>query len=98
MILEIFAVYDTKVGCYLPPHFLRSVGEMLRAFEVAANDSGHQFCKHAEDYTLFHVGSWDDAKCIFILKETPIALGKAIEFIRREVHPGQLSLVDGGAK
>lgn len=81
MILKIFSVYDSKVGAYLTPFFCRSTGEALRAFEQAAKDSSHNFCKYAEDFTLFEVGSFSDEKCQFVMKETPVSLGKAIEFI-----------------
>lgn len=93
MILKMFSVYDSKVGAYLSPVFARSTGEMLRSFEAAVNDSGHQFCKHAEDFTLFEIGDWDDQKCMFVLKETPVSLGVAIEFLKRDIDPAQLSLV-----
>jgi len=83
MILKVFTVYDSKVGAYLPPMFLRSTGEALRAFEAAVNSSDHQFCKHAEDFTMFEIGDWDDQKCIFILKATPVSLGVAIEFLKQ---------------
>lgn len=93
MILKIFSVYDSKVGAYLPPVFLRSTGEAIRSVTTAANDSKHEFCQHAEDYTLFEIGHWDDQKCQFVLKETPVSLGVMIEFIRKEDPSGQLSLV-----
>lgn len=93
MILKIFSVYDCKVGAYMTPIFARSTGEAIRSFTEAANDSGSQFCKYAEDFTLFEVGAWSDDKCAFVLKETPVSLGKAIEFIRKEVDPSQMRLI-----
>lgn len=81
--LKIFSVYDSKVGAYLPPMFLRSKGEALRAFAAAAQSSEHQFCKYASDFTLFELGSFDDEKCKFTLNSTPISLGVAIEFVRQ---------------
>lgn len=87
MILKMFTVFDSKVGAYLPPMFLRSTGEAIRSFSSAVQDSSHQFCKHAEDYTLFEVGAWDDVKCQFVLKETPVSLGLAVEFLTRVAEP-----------
>lgn len=84
MLLKIFSVYDSKVGAFMTPFFSRTNGEALRAFTEAANSSDHNFCKYAEDYTLFELGAWDDAKASFVLKETPVSLGLAIEFVRKE--------------
>lgn len=60
MIMLAFAVHDKAVGAYLPVFFARSKGEAIRSFETAANSQEHQFAKNAGDYTLYHVGSFDD--------------------------------------
>lgn len=83
--LKVFSVYDSKVGAYMNPIFLRSKGEALRAFETSINSSDHIFCKNPEDYTLFELGSWDEEKAKFVLHSTPIALGVAIEFVKTSV-------------
>lgn len=93
MKLKVFSVFDSKVGAYLTPFFSRSTGEAIRAFTQAANDSQTQFCKFAEDFTLFEIGEWDDQNSKFELLASHVSLGKAIEFIHRDVHPAQLSLV-----
>lgn len=94
MKLKIFSVYDCKVGAYMTPIFARSTGEAIRMFTQAANDSSTNFCKYAEDFTLFELGVWDDEKSTFDIKHTPISLGKAIEFINR--GSPDLSLVKEG--
>lgn len=55
-----FAVFDKKINAFMPPFFCRTEGEAIRSFSDAAQDSGHMFAKHAEDYTLFKVGAFDD--------------------------------------
>lgn len=97
MIYKVFVVYDSKVGAYLTPFFSRSTGEALRAFEQAARDSSHSFCKYAEDFTLFEIGSWCDDKCAFVLKEAHVSLGKAVEFLQPAGNDSnQMRLIQGG--
>ncbi len=76
----IFTVYDDKAEAYLPPFFLNTVGEALRAFSELANDPNHAFCKYPSDFTLFQIGTFDNGNCSFELLPTPTAIGKAIEY------------------
>lgn len=80
MILQIFTVYDSKAEAYLPPFYLSTKGQAIRAFTDTANDPNHTFYKHPEDYTLFLLGQFEDGNASFHLQKTPIAMGKAIEF------------------
>lgn len=93
MKLKMFTVFDTKVGAYMQPFYARSTNDAIRSFTQAANDSSHQFGKWAEDFCLFEIGAFDDQTCGFELKDTPVSLGKAIEFIRRDSDPAQLKMV-----
>lgn len=81
MLLKVFSVYDVKVGAYLPPIFMRSKLEAIRSFTSAVTDEKHQFAKHAEDFTLFELGDWDDGDCKFKCHLTPIPVLKAIEAV-----------------
>lgn len=65
MKLSVFSVYDSAVGAFLQPFFSPSVGAALRSLTDAVNDGKHQFAMHTSDYTLFCVGSWDDASGVF---------------------------------
>lgn len=59
--LLMFAVYDSKAEGFLRPFFAETRGLALRSFSDAANDPEHEMCKHAEDYTLFCVGMFNQA-------------------------------------
>ena len=52
MIVKVFGIYDSKAEAYLPPFFMKSKGEAIRAITAHVNDSQHNFCKYAEDFTL----------------------------------------------
>ena len=80
MIVKVFGIYDTKAEAYLPPFFMKSKGEAIRAVTAHANDPQHNFCKYAEDFTLFELGSFDDSNGKFELLHTPHSLGVLLEF------------------
>jgi len=82
VILKVFSVYDSKVEAFLPPLFMKSKGEFLRAFTEACSERSSMFSKHPADYTAFEVGSWDDSSCTFTLLATPVSLGLALDFVK----------------
>ena len=90
MILQVFSVYDTKAEAFLPPVFMHSKGEMIRAFGDAANDPQHQFHRHPADYVLFHLGEWDNGSSYFKFLKAPDSLGTALEFVRPAESDGLL--------
>ena len=92
MIVKVFGIYDSKAEAYLPPFFMKSKGEAIRAITAHVNDSQHNFCKYAEDFTLFELGSWDDSNCVFDLLKTPYSLGVLIEF-RKDDQNSQISRI-----
>lgn len=88
MISKAFTVYDSKIGAYLAPFFMKSRGEALRAWMDIVNDEKSAFNKHPEDFTLFEVGEYDDEKGQFKNLLTPHSLGVATEVHRGYEHPG----------
>lgn len=58
--MKIFSVYDDKADAFLPPFFFKTEAQALRAFAAAANEEGHDFQKHAADYTLFEIGDFSE--------------------------------------
>lgn len=62
MKLLAFAVRDSKMELFQRPFFAETKGAALRAFRDACKEPGHEFNKHAEDYTLFHIGLFDMEK------------------------------------
>jgi len=56
---EIYAIYDSKAKYYMPFFAERNHATAIRAVESAISDQAHQLYRHASDYQLFHLGSWD---------------------------------------
>lgn len=81
MILKMFTVYDSKVEAYLPPFYERASGSAIRAFEASCNQPEHQFRKHPADYTLFEIGTYDDATGRCEMHVAFISLGNGLEFV-----------------
>lgn len=71
MIMNIYSVFDSAVGAYLPPQLMQSKGAAIRAVQDAVNDPQHQFARHASDYALFELGTWDDQDASYRLHKTP---------------------------
>jgi len=56
-----FSVFDDKANCFLPPFFQHTEGMAKRVFADAVRQNDHPFHKNAEDYTLYELGTFDDA-------------------------------------
>lgn len=80
MITKIFSIYDSKAERHLPPFFMSTKGEAIRAVTDALHDSNHQFCRHSEDYTLFELGEFSDIDAEIRLHEAKVSLGNLLEF------------------
>lgn len=60
MNLSIFAIYDSKAEAFLPPFTAPNAKVAQRMFTQAAHEPTSNFHLHAEDYTLFELGNFDD--------------------------------------
>ncbi len=81
MLHNVFAVYDSKSEAYLQPFFMPTKGSALRAISDCVNDAQHQFAQHPEDYTLFHLGTFEDNSGVWGLNSTPASLAVCIELL-----------------
>lgn len=80
MQIQMFTVYDEKAKAYLQPFFLTATGLAIRSFTETVNDPKSAIGRHPADYTLFHIGSFDDSSCTFEAR-TPQSLGNGLEFV-----------------
>jgi len=91
MKLLAFSVHDSKVEAFIKPFFDVTTGSAIRAFSDAVNEEGSQFHRHAADYTLFHVGEFDQEMGRLLPME-PKSLGNAVTYLHgdTEISPIQL--------
>ncbi len=62
MKLNVYSIFDTASGLYSRPYFTQSDAEAVRSFTDVSTDADHPVGKHAEDYTLFRLGTFDDER------------------------------------
>lgn len=59
--MKIYSVRDNQVEAFLQPFFSPTMGSAIRSLTEVVNDPQHTFSKHAADYSLYHLGDFDDA-------------------------------------
>lgn len=80
MKLQVMAAYDSKARAFLMPFFASQVAVGVRSFSEAANTPGHQLCAHPEDFTLFHLGTYNDDNAQFEFLTPMVNLGLASNY------------------
>lgn len=81
MKLQMFTVFDVKSDFYHNPFLARTKGEAIRMFSDTVQDDQSLFSKHPADFTLFHVGTFDNQTCEFEVFAAATPLGKALDFV-----------------
>jgi len=64
MITRLYAIRDLKADAFAPPFFFARDELALRAFQDAIADPQHPMSRHRPDYSLHHLGEFDDASGI----------------------------------
>lgn len=77
MILQVLVAYDAKAHAFCQPFYVSHVDLGIRAFMAAANTPGQELNKHPEDFTLFHIGAFNDENARFILLNEPLQVAFA---------------------
>lgn len=82
MRLKIFSVFDSKADAFLQPFYALTTGIAVRMFEETCSDTEHQFHRHAADFTLMELGTFDQQKGTFEIQKVQLNLGNALTFIQ----------------
>lgn len=73
MILQMYSVFDSKVGAYSAPFCARARGEAVRNFSIACQDDSLPFKKDLPSYRLFVLAEFDDQSGVIRpLKPEPV--------------------------
>lgn len=80
--MKIFTVHDSRAEAYLPPFYMRTKGEAIRAFETTVKDTNSQFNKYPQDYTLVELGEFDESTADIKLLDKPHILENASTYIQ----------------
>lgn len=76
---KVFSVFDSKAKFYSQPFFVRSAAEALRSWGEICNDGKSQMAKYPADFTLFHIGDWDDVTGVLTPNKAFNSFGTGLE-------------------
>lgn len=62
---SVFTIHDSKAQAFLQPFFMQNESLAIRAISECISDENHKFHMHAEDFTLFKLGDFDDQTAQF---------------------------------
>jgi len=82
VIMKIFTVRDNVVQAYLQPFFSVNEGSAIRSLQEVVNDPNHTFAKYPADYSLYFVGSFDDATGVITPEPEPHRLVSLIDLVK----------------
>ncbi len=84
-VYQMCSVLDMVAGQYGRPFFTVSEGSAIRGFSDEINRPGESaLYQHPNDFQLFHVGTFDDENCQFVLSDTPRLLVSGSNVAQRE--------------
>lgn len=56
----VMSIYDKAIGAFMQPFFSPTLDSATRAVRTCLQDPAHQFSQHPADYSLVHLGQFDD--------------------------------------
>lgn len=80
MILNIFSIFDEKAQAFSRPVLFNALGQALRSFSDLAKDKTTDIASHPEDFSLYHIGEFDDADAQIKSYPQPRLIARAAEF------------------
>lgn len=71
MIRMVFAVYDCKAESFGQPMFVANQAVMFRLMkdEVLREGADNLVAKHPQDFSVYHLGSFEDSKGVFVVEK-----------------------------
>lgn len=91
MKLIMCSIHDSKASIYHKPMFFMNEAVARRAFQNIVNAPETEIAKNPEDFTLMHVGEFDDANGSINNFEANISLGCALDYQREELPPVRIN-------
>lgn len=80
-----YAIYDAKAAAYMQPFTSTNHATAIRMWEAAVKQEGSQFNQHAEDFSMWHIGSFneDDGTIEPVI---PVSIARALDFVQVELR------------
>ena len=58
--LKVFALFDKKAKVYEHPFVFPHIGQAIRFVSDLISSNNNSVAKHPDDYTLYHLGAFDE--------------------------------------
>lgn len=97
MISKVFCIYDSKAEAYMNPFFQKNDAMALRSVRQAVADPNTTFHQFPMDFTLFYLGTYDDASAEFDLLTVP-SIVSPLHQLPMERSTDETSPVSDGAQ
>lgn len=81
MLRKMFAVYDDAVKGFMTPFFQHTENEAKRGF-IDATRNTDKIKDFPKDYSLYHIGDFDDSTGVLTHQERPIPVMTAVEALQ----------------
>lgn len=79
---QVVTIFDRAAEIFNAPAFFTAVGVAVRTFSDQVNDPNNPTNKHPEDFSMYHLGEYDDQTAEFTTFEKPIKLATAKDYIQ----------------
>lgn len=83
MIQKIFTIHDSKAEVFKKTFTANTTGEILRQWQVMANDPETEIGKFPADFTLFEIGTFNLQTGLIDTYESKKSLGTALEYVKQ---------------
>lgn len=84
--MVIVSIFDSKVEAFLAPIAVPNVAVAIRQFQHAINSAGTDFNLFPADYTLFHVGEWDEKNGVPTALSAPKSIVLGSLLVKKELE------------
>lgn len=86
MILQVCSIKDSASDLFGRPFYTQALGQATRSFrdEVNRKELNNDLNKHPDDFTLYHLGSFDDNSGRFTVYEEPRLVVRGKDVINPE--------------
>lgn len=89
MKLQICSIYDQVAQIHKQPFFFRNTAQAERAFAGEANREESEIAANPADYSLHHIGEFDEESGTIVGFDNPKSLGLAVKYVKPSVpSPG----------
>lgn len=83
MISQIVSIFDVAASAFSRPVFVGTVGLGVRSFTDEVNRPGpnNEVNRHPADFSLYHLGHFDDSVGLFVLLASPVLVCRAFDVV-----------------